>query len=87
MHGFGSHTFSFWNLAGERHWVKFHWKCAQGAKNLTDAEAVVLAGENPDFSAQEFQAAIERAEFRGGASVSRSCPRRRPITADGTPSI
>jgi catalase len=63
MHGFGSHTFSFWNLAGERHWVKFHWKCAQGVKNLTDAEAVRLAGENPDFSAQDFQAAIERAEF------------------------
>ena len=24
MHGFGSHTYSFWNEAGERFWVKFH---------------------------------------------------------------
>jgi catalase len=39
MHGFGSHTFSFINAANERYWVKFHFKCQQGIKNLTDAEA------------------------------------------------
>ena len=26
MHGFGSHTYSFWNEAGERFWVKFHFR-------------------------------------------------------------
>ena len=39
MHGFGSHTYSFWNEAGERYWVKFHFKTQQGIENLTDAEA------------------------------------------------
>jgi catalase len=26
VNGYGSHTFSFWNDAGERYWVKFHFK-------------------------------------------------------------
>src|SRR5262247_1502070 len=26
MHGFGSHTYRFWNDLGERYWVKFHFK-------------------------------------------------------------
>ena len=34
MHGFGSHTYSFINAAGERYWVKFHFKTQQGIKNL-----------------------------------------------------
>jgi len=46
MHGFGSHTFSLINAAGERHWVKFHWRCQQGIKNLTDAEAEALVGQD-----------------------------------------
>ena len=40
MHGYGSHTYSFWNEAGERFWVKFHFHTQQGIKNLTDAEKV-----------------------------------------------
>jgi catalase len=32
MNGYGSHTFSFWNAAGERFWVKFHFKTQQGHK-------------------------------------------------------
>ena len=30
MHGFGSHTFSFYNEYNERCWVKFHLRCMQG---------------------------------------------------------
>ena len=30
MHGFGSHTFSLINAAGERIWVKFHWRLPAG---------------------------------------------------------
>src|SRR6476646_8273818 len=33
MHGFGSHTFSMINKNNEKHWVKFHFKTAQGIKN------------------------------------------------------
>ena len=40
MHGFGSHTFSFISAANERHWVKFHFRCQQGVKNLTDATPI-----------------------------------------------
>mgnify|MGYP002508209376 CR=1 FL=1 len=39
MHGFGSHTYSFYNADNERTWVKFHLRTLQGIKNLTDAEA------------------------------------------------
>ncbi len=46
MHGFGSHTFAFINAEGERNWVKFHWVCEQGIKNLTDAEAAELVGKD-----------------------------------------
>src|SRR5580698_6193072 len=46
MHGFGSHTFSFWNDQGERYWVKLHFKTQQGIKNLTNAEAAKLIGDD-----------------------------------------
>ena len=45
MHGFGSHTFSFINADGERHWVKFHFRTQQGIENLTDAEAAAVLGQ------------------------------------------
>ena len=38
MNGYGSHTYSFWNDAGERFWVKFHFKTQQGHKHWTNAE-------------------------------------------------
>src|SRR5690606_31591468 len=44
MHGFGSHTFSFINAAGERFWVKFHLKTQQGIRNHTNAEAAAIVG-------------------------------------------
>src|SRR3546814_2342662 len=44
MHGFGSHTYSFWHETGERYWVKFHFRTQQGLKNLTDAVAAEIVG-------------------------------------------
>ncbi|HHJ81248.1 MAG TPA: catalase, partial [Candidatus Tenderia electrophaga] len=49
MHGFSSHTLSFWNDKGERVWAKWHLKTNQGIKNVTDAEAASL----PSFGAQQ----------------------------------
>ncbi len=63
MHGFGSHTFSFWNANGERFWVKFHLVTQQGIRNHTDAEATRLMGENPDSSTEDLHDAIGRGEF------------------------
>jgi catalase len=35
MHGYGSHTFLWENAAGERCWVKYHFKSVQGIDNFT----------------------------------------------------
>jgi catalase len=63
MHGFGSHAFSMINAKGERHWVKFHWVCQQGIKNLTDAEAEALVGRDRESHQRDLYDAIERGEF------------------------
>jgi catalase len=63
MHGFGSHTYSFWNDAGERHWVKFHFKSRQGIKNYTNAEGKMVVGENRESYQAELFGAIERGDF------------------------
>ena len=46
MHGFGSHTYSFYNAANERIWVKFHLRTLQGIKNLTDQEAEAIVAKD-----------------------------------------
>ncbi|NMC14233.1 MAG: catalase [Chloroflexi bacterium] len=63
MHGFGSHTFSMINAKEVRHWVKFHWVCQQGIKNLTDAEAEALIGKDRESHQRDLFDAIERSEF------------------------
>jgi catalase len=63
MHGFGSHTFSLINAANERIWVKYHWVCQQGIKNLTDAEAEELVGRDRESHQRDLFEAIERGEF------------------------
>ncbi|WP_409462765.1 catalase [Amycolatopsis sp. GA6-003] len=63
MHGFGSHTFSFLNAVGERHWVKFHLRTQQGIENLTDAEADALIGEDRESHQRDLYEAIERGDY------------------------
>lgn len=63
MHGFGSHTYSFLNEAGERYWVKFHFKTRQGIKNLTNAEAATLIGNDRESHQRDLYEAIERKDF------------------------
>ena len=46
MHGFGSHTYSFYDKDNKRTWVKFHLTTQQGIRNLTDAEAEALVGKD-----------------------------------------
>lgn len=60
VHGFSSHTLSFWNQNGERFWVKWHFKTNQGIKTLTNEEAAKM----PSFGAQkDLVEAITRGEF------------------------
>ncbi len=63
MHGFGSHTFSFYNSANERVWVKFHFKTKQGIKNFNNEEAVKMKGEDPNYAQRDLVEAIDRGEF------------------------
>ncbi len=63
MNGYGSHTYSFWNEAGERFWVKFHLKTKQGIKNFTDENAAKMTGDDPDFSARDLLAAIKSGDY------------------------
>jgi len=62
MNGFGSHTFMWINPAGEKFWVKYHFKTDQGIENFTDTEAKAMSAEDPDYHLRDLHAAIERGE-------------------------
>jgi len=47
MDGFALHTLSLVNAAGERVWVKWHFKTKQGIKNLDSDVAERIAGQDP----------------------------------------
>jgi catalase len=59
MNGYGSHTYLWVNAAGERFWVKYHFKTDQGIEFLTQADADDLAGEDTDFHIRDLRTAIE----------------------------
>jgi catalase len=63
MHGFGSHTYGLLNAAGERHWVKFHWVCQQGVKNLSDEEAAAIVAKDRESHQRDLYQSIENGEF------------------------
>ena len=63
MHGFSSHTYSFWNAAGERFWVKMHFRTQQGIQNLTNAEAAEVVGQDRESNQKDLFEAIEKGDF------------------------
>jgi len=63
MHGFGSHTFSFINADNERFWVKFHFVCQQGIKNMTDAEAAEVVAGDRESSQKDLLESIDNGDF------------------------
>jgi catalase len=63
VNGYGSHTFSFWNDAGERYWVKFHFKTAQGHKHWTNEEANVVIANDRESSQRDLYESIEKGDF------------------------
>ncbi len=62
MHGFGSHTFSMINDKNERVWVKFHFVCQQGIKNLTDEEAANIIANDRESHQKDLFEAIEKGD-------------------------
>ena len=63
MNGYSSHTYSLWNEAGERYWVKWHFKTLQGIKTLTNEEAAKIAGVDLDYHRRDLHDAIARGDF------------------------
>ncbi|HEX4842522.1 MAG TPA: catalase [Limnobacter sp.] len=63
MNGYGGHTFSIWNVRGERFWVKFHFKSQQGHKTLTNAQACALVGEDRESCQRDLYGAIEAGQY------------------------
>jgi catalase len=63
MNGYSSHTYMWVNAAGDKFWVKYHFKTDQGIEFLTQEEADRIAGENPDYHRQDLFEAIQAGEF------------------------
>src|ERR1017187_9417955 len=63
MDGFGSHTFSLINAAGELFYVKYHFKTKQGIKNFTREEADHMKSVDMDHSQSDLFGAIEKGDF------------------------
>ncbi|MBB3949614.1 catalase [Aureimonas jatrophae] len=63
MNGYGSHTFSLWNAAGERFWVKFHFKTRQGHKTFTNEEAEKVIAKSRESYQEALYGMIEAGEF------------------------
>lgn len=63
MHGFGSHTFSFFDKNNAKVWVKFHLVTLQGIKNFTGKEAIEMRGIDPDHAQRDLVEAIEKSNF------------------------
>ncbi|OLT17007.1 catalase [Actinomadura sp. CNU-125] len=59
MNGYGSHTFLWYNAAGEKFWVKYHFKTDQGIKNFTAEEA---DAQDPDVHIRDLYTAIQRGD-------------------------
>jgi catalase len=63
MNGYSGHSFMWYNKQNEYFWTKLHFKTEQGAKNLTRAEAVELAGKDPDHATRDLYNSIKNGKF------------------------
>ena len=63
MNGYGSHAFSFYNDAGLRHWVKFHFKTQQGHRTLRNDESAQVIGQTRESYQEDLHGAIARGDF------------------------
>src|SRR6201993_3006458 len=63
MNGYGSHTYSWVNAAGEIFWVKYHFISDQGIEFFTQAEADEMAGKDSDYHQRDLYEAIKRGEY------------------------
>jgi catalase len=59
MNGYGSHTYMWVNAAGEKHWVKYHFKSEQGVEPLLNEDADNIAGTDPDHHRRDLYNSIK----------------------------
>ena len=58
MNGFGVNTFKLVNQKQEAFYAKFHWISNQGVRNLDQASASKLAGQDADYALRDLQTSI-----------------------------
>jgi len=63
INGYGSHTYSFINDAGERTWCKFHFKTNQGIENWMDDKGAETIGQDRESHQRDLFNAIEKGDF------------------------
>ena len=63
MNGYSSHTYMWYNEAGDYVWVQYHFKTEQGIDNFTGEEAERMRGTDPDCATRDLHEAIERGDF------------------------
>jgi catalase len=63
INGYGSHTYSLINEAGERVWCKFHFKTNQGIQNIMDEDAAAMVGSDRETHQRDLFESIERGDF------------------------
>ncbi|MEN6437939.1 MAG: catalase [Syntrophobacter sp.] len=63
MNGYSSHTYKWYNAAGEYFWVQYHFKTDQGIKNLTREEASLMSGRDPDHATRDLSRAIQDGDY------------------------
>ncbi len=59
MNGYSSHTYMWVNSAGERFWVKYHFKTDQGIETFTQDEADQMAAIDTDYHQRDLFEHIE----------------------------
>ncbi|MCP8898099.1 catalase [Gilvimarinus xylanilyticus] len=62
MNGYSSHTYMWVNAAGEKFWVKYHFKSDQGVECITQEQADKLAGMDGDYHTRDLFSAIEKGD-------------------------
>jgi catalase len=63
MHGYASSTYLWENAAGEKFWVKYHFKTEQGIQNMTDAESKAMRAEDLDCHRRDLWKSVARKDY------------------------
>lgn len=80
MHGFSSHTYSFFNQKNERFWVKFHFKTQQGIENYTNAEAAQIVAHDREASQRDLYENIEAGNYPKWTMYVQIMPEKEALT-------